>query len=56
MSDENGVRVADCCADQSNLEEQPTGRDDLVIRKCRVCGRRHFEAYAEPFEIRTEVL
>ena len=44
--------TAECCCD--DLEEQPTDRDDLVIRVCRECGRRHFEVVAEPGDMRAE--
>lgn len=34
----------ECCARVENLAPQPTGRADLAILRCRVCGCRHFEA------------
>lgn len=45
----------DCDCEEENLEEQETDRDDLVLRVCRLCGRRHFEAVAEPGDMRAEV-
>lgn len=47
--------VADCCAEEANLEEQPDGRSDVTIRVCRVCGRRHFEVTVDPAVIGVEV-
>jgi len=38
----------DCCKVPENLERKLTGRDDLELYVCRVCGCRHFEATAEP--------
>jgi len=45
------LAVVDCCADEENLEEQPTGRPDVVVRKCRACGRRHIEVTVDPLTI-----
>lgn len=44
-------RLNACCADASNRVRRSyddTGRQDLVIERCRVCDRRHFIAIAEP--------
>ncbi len=38
----------DCCKnEEKNLIVQPQDRTDLLIRKCRVCGCRHFKLWAE---------
>lgn len=50
----NGPLMAECCADPDNLEVDPVERADLTIRVCQVCGRRHFEVDAEPFQIGVE--
>lgn len=44
----------DCCLEDANLEEQDSERDDLVVRVCQVCGRRHFELNVDPFEVGVE--
>jgi hypothetical protein len=44
MSDER----KDCCKQPENLEVQPNDKPELVIRKCIVCGCRHFELSMEP--------
>jgi hypothetical protein len=36
-----------CCADERNLVPERLAYD-LVVKVCRECGRRHFEAVAEP--------
>ena len=48
------VATPDCCLEDANLEEQDSERDDLTIRVCAVCGRRHFEVVAEPGDLRAE--
>lgn len=42
-----------CCADESNRTEpeKVDDRSDLVITKCTVCGRRHFELTVDPLTI-----
>lgn len=46
-----------CClaafADDTLIEE-PTNRDDLIIRKCPTCGAKHYEASGDPFSIGVE--
>jgi len=40
----------DCCKIESNLElkpDHPDARQDLEVRICKVCKRRHFTAYAK---------
>ena len=44
MSDER----KDCCKKVENLEVQPSEKLELTIRKCVVCGCRHFELSLEP--------
>lgn len=50
MSD-HGDPIPECACDEDDREEQDTGRADLVMRVCRVCGRRHFEVSAEPLHV-----
>lgn len=38
----------DCCKQVDNLETQPSEKPELEIRKCKVCGCRHFELSLEP--------
>lgn len=41
-----------CCQDEANLgEPQATAREDLVVRICKVCGRRHFELNVDPLRL-----
>ena len=39
--------INDCCKITKNLELQP-GKPDPQVRKCKVCGRRHYKLLAEP--------
>lgn len=32
-----------CCLDEKNLEIRPSGKEDLVLKVCKVCNCRHFE-------------
>ena len=38
----------DCCKDEKNLVLQPSDKPELEIRKCSVCGCRHFELTVDP--------
>jgi hypothetical protein len=38
-----------CC--KENLGEPEQLKEDLVVRRCKVCNRRHFELTAEPGKI-----
>ncbi len=38
----------ECCKKPENLREPERLRDDLVFRRCKVCGCRHFELTLEP--------
>ncbi len=40
--------VRACCRDTANLEVRESGRPDVTLRVCRVCGRRHLEVTADP--------
>lgn len=46
-----------CCAVEENLSEpeRVDGREDLVVKRCRVCGRRHFELTVDPATIGIKV-
>jgi len=37
-----------CCTKPENLDREERLSEDLLVRYCRVCGRRHFEASADP--------
>ena len=50
----------ECCKKPENLEEQATTRVEypdgsdagtLIIRKCKVCERKHYEHQVKPMEI-----
>lgn len=40
--------IKECCQDPANLEEQESGKPDLTLRVCRMCGCRHFELTVDP--------
>lgn len=50
--------VKKCCKQPENLVEEPSGKPDLILRRCSVCGCRHFELTMDPgkFELRTPKL
>lgn len=37
-----------CCAEETNMVMLPSGRPNLSIKRCLVCGCRHFEASVDP--------
>lgn len=54
----------ECCNDIDNLElvlnvvERPEDADTLVrrtIKRCKVCGRNHYEFEVEPVQVGLEV-
>jgi hypothetical protein len=45
----NGDKPHDCL--KENKLSDPETLGELTVRVCQVCGRRHFEAEAEPFLI-----
>lgn len=38
----------ECCKKEENLKISPSDKPELVIRKCVVCGCRHFELSLDP--------
>jgi hypothetical protein len=40
--------MPECCAISENLREEPSGKPDLVLRRCQVCQCRHFELTVDP--------
>lgn len=42
----------ECCRHAENGQPaEANGNPDITIRRCRVCGRRHFEAIIDPHQI-----
>jgi len=37
-----------CCQNPANLEIWDASNRSLFVRRCKVCGCRHFDAFAEP--------
>jgi len=35
-------KVNECCEKDENLERQPSNKPELIIKKCRVCGRNQY--------------
>jgi hypothetical protein len=46
--------IRDCCQIPENLSEPESVTDDIVVRTCKECGARHYEAYAELLEVGAE--
>lgn len=40
--------IRECCKIPDNLELQPTNKPELIIKKCKVCDRKHHTLIAEP--------
>jgi len=40
--------VNECCKVAENLEPQPSAKPEMIIKRCRVCGRKHYRLMAEP--------
>lgn len=40
-----------CCADEKNLDRVERLSESLIVRYCKVCGRRHFEETLDPIQI-----
>ncbi len=50
----------ECCRTPGNVPvvpDHPNARPDIgvLVRVCRVCGRRHFEASLDPGDFRAEM-
>lgn len=43
-----------CCANPEN-RKTIEDRGDLIVQKCTVCGRRHFELTIDPVEVGIKV-
>ena len=41
-------QVHECCKVTENLEAEASAKPELTIKRCRVCGRRHYRLMAEP--------
>ena len=40
--------VNECCKITENLEPEVSNKAEFTIKRCRVCGRRHYRLMAEP--------
>jgi len=40
--------IRECCNNPENLELQPSDKPEMIIKKCKVCGRNHYRLMAEP--------
>ena len=41
-------KIKECCQNEDNLSEpEPTGVEGEVVRRCKVCGCRHFRAVVD---------
>src|SRR5574341_449800 len=43
-------QIRRCCKQESNLQFARI-RPDLTVKRCRICGSRHFEATLDPGKI-----
>jgi hypothetical protein len=41
----------ECCRDEENLGEVEQVDDSTTLRRCKVCGCRHFDMTVDPGEI-----
>lgn len=35
-------KVNECCEKLENLEQQPSNKLELIIKRCKVCGRNQY--------------
>jgi len=51
VSQVNGI-LRPCCGDERNLQTlsqfSPEHRHGMIVRQCRLCGRKHYELVADP--------
>lgn len=51
VSQVNGI-LRPCCGDGRNLQplqtNSPEHRHGMIVRQCRICGRKHYELVADP--------
>jgi hypothetical protein len=40
-----------CCAKPENLEEKPNTRPDIILKVCKVCGRKHYEFNVDTIQL-----
>ena len=43
--------VNKCCDKPENLVFDEARQRDLIVRKCKVCGRRHYELSLDPVRL-----
>ncbi len=43
--------IKPCCKVNENLEIQESGKSDLSLKVCKICGSRHFELTIDPASI-----
>lgn len=49
MANEHPECKYECCRHEANRQPaEPTENPDVVIRRCGICKRRHFEATIDP--------
>lgn len=41
-------KIQECCKIPENLELQLSNKPEMIIKKCKVCGRNHYRLMAEP--------
>jgi len=39
--------IRECCLQADNLIDVPQDRPGVTVRKCRICGRRHYRLKAD---------
>lgn len=44
-------QVKPCCQIPENLEQRDSGRADMILRVCLVCGCRHREVTIDPLQV-----
>ena len=52
---EQHSQLHSCCKVESNLIEQESGKEDLVLLICKICNRRHFELTIDPGHIGVKI-
>lgn len=39
--------LKECCLEKDNLEQQPSNKPEMIIKKCKVCGANHYRLLAK---------
>jgi hypothetical protein len=47
--------INDCCKNSDNMVRQPSDKPEMIINKCKKCGRNHYRLMAEPIILGAQI-